>query len=302
MNPNGDVRVEEVALPSEGVDLVGDLYRPASQPAGEASPAVVVAGSWTTVKEQMAGRYAAGLAARGLTALAFDFRGYGASKGDPQNFESPERKIADIISAVDFLKSRSDVDASRVGALGICAGSGYVAVAASRAPQIRSVAMVAPWLHDAALVEDIYGGAEGVRERMAQGEAARAAYESTGEVAYIAAASETDEKAAMYGPFDYYLNADRGAIPQWGNRFAVMSWPQWLTFDPIAVAPRCTAPTFMLHSPDAAVPDGARRFHEALTAPKELRWTTGGQFDFYDQDATVEPALDAVRDHFGRTL
>ncbi|MCX4554476.1 alpha/beta fold hydrolase (plasmid) [Streptomyces sp. NBC_01387] len=302
MNPNGDVRVEGVALPSEGVDLVGDLYRPASQPAGDASPAVVVVGSWTTVKEQMAGRYAAGLAARGLTTLAFDFRGYGGSKGDPQDFESPERKIADIVSAVDYLKSRPDVDSSRIGALGICAGSGYVAVAASRNPEIRSVAMVAPWLHDRTLVPDIYGGPEGVRERMALGEAARDKYESTGEVDYIPAASDTDERAAMYGPFDYYLYADRGAVPEWRNRFAVMSWPQWLTFDPISVAAQCTAPTFMLHSPDAAIPDGARRFHDGLRAPKELQWTTGSQFDFYDQESTVMSALDSVEAHFGRTL
>lgn len=302
MHPNGDVRVEGVTLLSEGVELVGDLYRPASQPAGDAAPAVVVVGSWTTVKEQMAGRYAAGLAQRGLAALAFDFRGYGASKGDPQNFESPERKIADIAAAVDYLTSRPDVDSSRLGALGICAGSGYVAVAASQNPGIRSVAMVAPWLHDRTLVPDIYGGPEGVRERVAQGEAAREKYESTGEVDYIPAASDTDERAAMYGPFDYYLNAGRGALPQWRNRFAVMSWPQWLTFDPIAVAPRCTAPTFMLHSPDAAIPDGARRFHDALTVPKELQWTTGTQFDFYDQESTVVPALDSVGAHFGRTL
>ncbi|MFI7386453.1 alpha/beta hydrolase [Streptomyces sp. NPDC049813] len=302
MTPNGDVRVEGVTLPSAGVDLRGDLYLPTSQSAGQAAPAVLVVGSWLTVKEQMAGRYAAGLARRGLTALAFDFRGYGESKGDPRDFESPERKIEDIVSAVAHLRSRADVDASRIGALGICAGAGYVAVAGSREPQLRSVAMVAPWLHDATLVEAIYGGPDGVRERMAQGEAARATYESTGEVEYIPAASATDERAAMYGPFDYYLQADRGAVPQWGNRFAVMSWPQWLTFDPIAVAPHCTAPTFMLHSPDAAVPDGARRFHEALPASKELRWTTGSQFDFYDQEPTVEPALDSVRDHFERTL
>lgn len=302
MNPNGDVRVEGVVLPSEGADLRGDLYQPASRPTGDVAAAVLVVGSWLTVKEQMAGHYAAGLAERGLTALAFDFRGYGASKGDPRNFESPERKVTDILHAVDYLKSRPDVDASRIGALGICAGAGYVAVAGSRGPQIRSVAMVAPWLHDAALVEDIYGGPDGVRERMTLGEAAREKFEATGEVDYIPAASDTDERAAMYGPFDYYLQANRGAIPQWGNRFAVMSWPQWLTFDPIAVAPDCTAPTFMLHSPDAAVPDGARRFHEALTVPKDLRWTTGAQFDFYDQESTVGPALDSVRDHFERTL
>ena len=38
-------------------------------------PTVLVSGSWLTVKEQMADRYAAALAARGFTAITFDFSG-----------------------------------------------------------------------------------------------------------------------------------------------------------------------------------------------------------------------------------
>jgi hypothetical protein len=106
----------------------------------------------------------------------------------------------------------------------------------------------------------------------------------------------------MYGPFDYYLDPARGGIPAWDNRFAVMAWPGWLTFDPIPVAARIGAPTLVVTGPDAALPDGARRFHDGLAGPKELVWAAGSQFDFYDDPATVAAAADAAAQHFASTL
>jgi fermentation-respiration switch protein FrsA (DUF1100 family) len=290
------VEVEKVSFSSAGVQLVGDLHRAAGP-----GPAVVVTGSWTTVKEQMATRYAAGLAERGVSALAVDFRGWGESGGEPRELESPGRKAEDIAAAAGYLADRGDLGGA-VGALGVCAGAGYTAVAAAGSSVVRSVAMVAPWLHDRSLVPLVYGGEEGVERLLARGEAARARYRATGEVEYVPAVSAEDPDAAMYGPFDYYLDAARGAVPRWPNRFAVMGWTEWLTFDPIAVAPRVGVPTLLVHSEEAALPDGARRFHAALGGPGELRWATGTQFDFYDSEPVVGPALDAVAEHFRSTL
>jgi len=296
-----DTRHERVTFTSGGDTLVGDLHLPAGQD-GTAVPGVVVAGSWTTVKEQMAGLYAAGLARRGIAALAFDFRGFGESGGAPRGLESPQRKAADLHEAVGFLARHTSVDPDRIGQLGICAGAGYSVVNASVDHRVKSLALVAPWLHDAELVEAVYGGAQAVAERRGAGLAAQRTYAETGTVLSVPGVSTEDADAAMYGPFDYYLDPARGAVPQWGNRFAVMSWPGWLGFDPISVAPLVTAPTVIVHSPDAAVPDGVRRFHEVLPAPKELIWTTGGQMDFYDQQPQVEAALDAAAAHFTSTL
>ncbi|RKN36723.1 alpha/beta fold hydrolase [Streptomyces hoynatensis] len=295
------VHRERVAFTSGGDTLAGDLYLPPGAD-GTAFPAVAVAGSWTTVKEQMAGLYAAGLARRGIAALAFDFRGFGESGGAPRDLESPVRKIADLRSAIDFLATHPAVAPGRVGELGICAGAGYAVVNAAGDGRVRSLGLVAPWLHDAQLVEAIYGGAQAVAERREAGLAAQRRYAETGIVEYVPGVSTENAAAAMYGPFDYYLDADRGAVPQWGNRFAVMGWPGWLGFDPIAAAPLVTAPTVIVHSPDAAVPDGVRRFHEVLPARKELIWQAGGQMDFYDQESHVEAALDAVAEHFASTL
>ncbi|WP_431972513.1 hypothetical protein [Nocardia sp. bgisy134] len=57
-----------------------------------------------------------------------------------------------------------------------------------------------------------------------------------------------------------------------------------------------------MHSEDAAIPDGARRFHAGLAGRKDILWTQGSQFDFYDQEPQVTLAADTAAAHFGRTL
>jgi dienelactone hydrolase len=262
----------------------------------------VVTGSWLTVKEQMASTYAQRLAEAGFVALVFDFTGFGASDGTPRDTESPSRKVRDIHQAISLLADHPQVAKDRIGALGICASSGYTAVNAATDSRVRALAMVAPWLHDAESAAGIYGGPDGVAQRMAAGRKALLRYEETGHVDYVPAVSTTDPAAAMYGAFDYYLDPERGAIPEWSNRHAVMAWPEWLTFDPIPFAARISAPTLLVHSEDGALPDGARRFHAGLAGPGELLWMPGSQFDFYDDPSTVTSAVSHVVAHFDAAL
>jgi hypothetical protein len=102
-----EVTISSVVFPAGGVWLAGRLYG-----AGDAfvrRAGVVVTGSWLTVKEQMADRYASELARRGYAALAFDFTGWGESGGEPRQVETPTSKIADITAATVFVSSRSFV-------------------------------------------------------------------------------------------------------------------------------------------------------------------------------------------------
>ncbi len=296
---SSEARVEKVTFESEGKQLVGNLYFPVNYRAGQKYTALVITGSWTTVKEQMAGTYAEKLAEQGFITLAYDPRGFGESEGDIPNYENPTFKIQDIKNAVTYLESRNDVN--HIGAFGVCAGAGYTLVAASEDDRIEAVATAASWIHDEEAVKLFYGGEEGVAARIAAAQVAKAKYEETGEIDYIKAISTTDETAAMFGPYDYYLNSERGAVPEWdADKFAVMTWEDWLTFNPRSSAVNLDAPTLMIHSDGAVLPEYTKiYFDEINTADKKLVWVGTDilpspfhQFNFYDVDTEVNLTVD----------
>lgn len=294
-------RIERVSFSSGGQTLVGHLYLPRGVDASTPAPAAVVTGAWMTVKEQMAGRYASELAQRGLVALAFDFRGWGESGGEPRAMESPAAKTDDIRAAVAFLHTRGEVARGRVGALGICASAAYVAAAAADTPGIASVALVAPWLHDRAIVEQVYGGPDAVRTLIDSGRAAERQFRATGVSTLVPAASTTDKSAVMFN-VPYYTEPGRGLIPQWENRFNVASWEGWLTLDAMPLAARLKQPLIMVHSEAAAIPQGAKQFYARVGASKRALWLDKlSQFDFYDQPRAVTQAADAVAAHLRAT-
>lgn len=283
------MKPESVSFISGNNLLQGLLYRPARP---VLSPGVVVTGSWTSVKEQMPAAYAHALAHRGYAALCFDFRGWGESTGQPRYLEDPARKTADIVAAFDFLAGHEAVDAQRIAGLGICASAGYMSHAAAASPVPRALCLVAPWLHDVNIVNEVYGGPEGVAALIAKSRAA----EDGGDTV-IEAASATNPGALMY-QVPYYTEPARGLIPQYDNRFDLRSWEPWLCFDGIAAADRLSVPTCIVHSRTAAIPQGAERFAERLGPRARLVWLEGfSQFDFYDHADAVEAAIRHVEAH-----
>lgn len=294
--------MRRITFQSQGETIVGELHIPEGVSALEPGPAVVITGAWFTVKEQMPTRYAQELARRGYVALAFDFRGFGESGGAVRQRETPATKIEDIVAVAAFLKAQPEVDAARVAGLGICASSGCMVAAATRTVDLKSVALVAPWLHDASIVEATYGGAIGVANLIAAGQAAETSYQATGQQTFVLGASLTDQSAIMFG-VPYYTESDRGLIPAWRNAVDPAFWEGWLTFDALQYAPLLTQPFAMVHSEAAAIPQGAHRFFDALSGPKSKLWLEDiTQLDFYDRDAPVEAAANAVADHFAKTL
>jgi len=296
-------KVEKVTFTSEGLKLSGNLYLPANYTPNKKYPALIIGGSWTTVKEQMAGLYAEKMAREGYITLAFDPRNFGESEGAPRYYESPEMKIQDFKNAITYLSSRDEVDGERIGAVAVCASSGYLARVAAEDSRIKALSTVAAWLHDADAVQMIYGGPDGVLTKIKAAQKAKEEFAKDGSVAYIPSISKTDSTAAMFGDFDYYLNSSRGAIPQWGKQFAVMSWEDWLTFDPMTAASQIKQPVLMIHSDGAVLGDYVKRFYKDLSHPnKELYWTEGIQFDFYDQPKQVIESVKKLKQFFSRHL
>ncbi|MCF2859188.1 alpha/beta fold hydrolase [Pseudoalteromonas sp. SMS1] len=302
--------IKRIEFFSEGEKVAGNLYLPKDYDTSKQYPTVIVSGSWTTVKEQMAGLYADKLAEQGFIALAFDFRNFGQSEGEPRFFENPTQKVTDIRNAVTYLQSLAMVDKNKVGALGICAGAMYTLIAASQDNRIQSVVTAASWLHDAEAVKLFYGGEAGVFEKITQAQQAKRQYQLTGDVAYIPSISTTDKSAAMYGAYDYYLNPERGAIPQWSDdKFAVMSWEGWLTIDPMPSAQALKAPTLMIHSDGAVLPDYTKHYFANIASEeKKLHWMETDlaspyhQFNFYDQDVEVNESIAQASQWFATHL
>jgi uncharacterized protein len=222
--------ISPLLVVSGDVPLAVRVYRQAGDPF-ERQPAVIITGSWLTVKEQMAHHYATAMAARGYTAFTFDFACLGQSGGVPRQAEIPARRIADIKEVARYISRLSYVRPGGVGYLAICATAQYALAAIADGAAVRSFASVAGWYHDMASVASFYGGDEGMALRLGRARDALEAYWRTGEVVTVPAYDEGNDRAGMFRRLDYYANPARGAIPEWNNQMAEMSWAYFLTFD-----------------------------------------------------------------------
>ena len=121
-----------------GITLAADLYTPKTMKKGEKLPAIAVAGPYGAVKEQVSGRYAQEMAARGFITMAFDPSYTGESGGVPRNVTSPDLNTEDFSAAVDYLSNRDDVNPEQIGILGICGWGGFSLNAAAMDPRIKA--------------------------------------------------------------------------------------------------------------------------------------------------------------------
>lgn len=127
-----------------GITLAADLYKP-KDAEGKLS-AIAISGPFGAVKEQASGLYAQQLAERGFLTIAFDPSFSGESGGMPRRVASPDINTEDFSAAVDFLSVHPDVDADRIGIVGICGFGGFAISAAANDTRIK--ATVASTMYD----------------------------------------------------------------------------------------------------------------------------------------------------------
>ncbi|WP_292753542.1 alpha/beta hydrolase, partial [Methanobrevibacter sp.] len=119
-----------------GITLAADLFKPLD--ADAKLPAIAVCGPFGAVKEQSSGLYAQKLAENGFLTIAFDPSFTGESGGFPRYMASPDINTEDFQAAVDFLVTNDEVDAEKVGILGICGWGGMALNAASLDTRIKA--------------------------------------------------------------------------------------------------------------------------------------------------------------------
>ncbi|WP_043635004.1 alpha/beta hydrolase [Nonomuraea candida] len=285
------MRVEFVA---DGLTLAGDLRVPDGVGPW---PGLVFTGPFTGVRDQVTGLYAARLAERGYVTLAFDHRNWGESGGEPRHHEDPQGKLHDLRAAVSFLRSRAEVDAGRIGAVGICLGAGYALRFAAFDPRVRVFAGIAGAYNNpyAMRAADLTPYVEAL-ERQDRG----------GPVEYLPAVAEQGE-AAMPGdePWAYY-GTGRGAGAAWANEVTRASVLELLTMDNMMgsdfLSPK---PALIVHGvvDRYCSPEGAEEVFRRLDRPKKIVWVDAKQhIDLYDREPYVTQAVDATADFLAEHL
>jgi uncharacterized protein len=288
------IKPERVAFRSEDVPLVGELR--SSRP-GHPQPGIVLTGPFTGVKEQVTGTYASLLAAAGFATLAIDHRGFGES-GGRAGHEDSQGKLADLRAAVSLLASRPEVDADRIGIVGVCLGGGYAVRAAAGDPRVKAAAAIAgAYNSPAQMIKSMGPGPYRI--------ALAAALDRYDE--HMPAVAPDGGEAAMGGdePYAYYGTA-RSYSPHWRNQVTRGSLHSLMTFDALGAAELLAdTPLLVIHgtTDDYCSPELARMLHDRKPGDREIRWLdTRQHIDFYDSESHVTQAAEATATFLHRTL
>ncbi|KAG0200857.1 hypothetical protein BGX28_006194 [Mortierella sp. GBA30] len=285
----------DVVFLSDNLKLAGHLYVPDSYKRGDKLPGIVIVHPFTGVKEQTAGVYADQLSKQGFVTLAFDRRYQGASEGTPRQLEDPFGMGEDVKSAVTFLSIQDQVDPSRIGALGICAGGGYVIFASSTDHRVKAVATVS--------AVDVGGFIRSVPkptldEILVEAGQARTNYAKTGEVKYLPVLPALEEINKDTPPLlaegaDYYLTS-RGGHPASINRTVIWGYDRLVLYDSFTqidrIAPR---PLLLVAGSRADTLPYSQRAYQLAGEPRELYLVEGStHIDLYDRHVPkVAPKL-----------
>ncbi|MGY0489351.1 alpha/beta hydrolase [Streptomyces sp. WG-D5] len=295
-----------VSFDSAGIRIAAHLYTP-DTPAAGPRPALVVGHPGTGVKEQTSGTYARRMAERGFVALAFDAAHQGESGGLPRGLEDPAQRVEDFKAAVSYLTTRDDVDADRIGLLGICASGGYALSATGGDHRVRAVATVsgvdvarqfrlgADGTQDPAVFQGLLDAAARARTAAARG----------ADAGVLTMFPETARQAGELGGehgvegYEYYCTP-RGEHERSAKFLAWESLDKLAFFDAFhavpLIAPR---PLLQIVGTRAVTSWMAVDVHQRATGPKELHWIDGASHvDLYDKKEAVDPAVDKLAAFF----
>jgi pimeloyl-ACP methyl ester carboxylesterase len=84
------------------------------------------------------------LAAAGLDVLAFDYRGFGGSSGEPRHLAWPPDQRRDYREAVEFARTLEGVDSERIVLWGTSWSGGHVVYVAASDPRVAAVISQTP--------------------------------------------------------------------------------------------------------------------------------------------------------------
>ena len=298
--------MENITFKNGSITMAGNLHLPEGFKSSGKYAAIVVVHPGGGVKEQTSGLYAQRLAEQGFMALAFDASHQGASGGEPRFLDDPMKRVGDIYSAVDYLTSLPYVDAGRIGALGICAGSGAAVKAASLERRIKAVSTVSGvdvgaatrkgWEGKASIADQIAMLESVAKERSAEVGGAAPAY-----INYVPAVGDKSAPRDLQEAADYYLTS-RGQHPNAPNKMLLTSLSNMLAFTGFDRAYLLTQPLLIVAGSEAGSLWHSKELYAKAAGPKELVIIDGAtHMDLYD-GARVNDVMAKLAPFFKRNL
>ena len=293
------------------ITMAGNLYFPPNYNAAKKYPAIVVSHPWGGVKEQTAGLYAQQLARKGFITLAYDASHYGESGGMPRDLEDPSDRVQDIRSAVGYLASLPQVNALRIGTVGVCAGGGYTLNEAQTDLRVKAVAGVVTYDIGEATRTGIEGmpvSAEDQHKLLADvdeqlNEEAGGAPVLVKPLLPPLSSINASSPSFLREATNYYLTP-RGAYPHAHNRYVVTSPGLHLAYYPLThmdlISPR---PVLLISGSRAETLKFSEAAYAQAKQPKEIMVIPGAShFDLYDKPQYVKPAVNKLAEFFGKYL
>lgn len=282
----------------DGTRCAGTMYTPDEALADDGG-VVVMAHGFGGTREMRLPAYAERFVDRGISAYVFDYRGWGASDGEPRDVLRPQRQLEDWRAAVDHVRS---LGYGSVGLWGTSMSGGHVvSVAADTA--VDAVVSQVPFADGRSNVLHAVrrnGVAYGLRAgASALGDLGRSLL--TGERRYVPVVRPVDEFSALRSPSAWqgYLDiADD--VEEWDNRVAAGVLLSLAAYRPVERGGDVDAPVLVVQATeDDLIPQGSvDRLVDRLPDVEVLRLAVG-HFDVYtgeEFEEVVEAEADFLFD------
>lgn len=291
-----------VMFPAANARCAGWWY-PAPKPGKQ--PVVVMAHGIGATRELGLDGFAQRLCEAGMCVLAFDYRHYGGSEGEPRELLSIRRQHEDYRAALAFARAQPEVDPQRAVLWGTSLSGGHVLALASHDLQLSAVIAQTPFVSGGAMLRT-----ENALRRAVIGtglalcDVAASAFGR--EPVYMPVLGADDTIAAMPGAdvergYRSLVAPDVEQNQRWRNRVAARLVLSIASYEPVRDLARVRVPIlFVVAEHDTVCPTQLTRELAARCPTAQLVTIPGGHFDCYRGpgfEASIRAQLAFLREH-----
>lgn len=277
---------QNIRFNSHGIDCDAWLYR--ANTAHDTAPVVVMAHGVGGTKDSGLEPFAERLADVGMHALAFDYRGFGASDGFPRQQVSFSHQIGDYHAAVNTAARLPGVDPTRVVLWGVSLAGGHVLAVAGSRNDVAAVVSVTPLVDGVAAARSAMGehsagtllrsALTGIRSRVGRQQHTIPIVGHPGELAALTCEGYYEAHLAIAGP-------------SWRNEIDATVGTQLASYRPTRHASKINCPTLVqIADFDRAAPPHAAA-KAAFKARAEVRHYPCDHFGVYQGQGYFDAAI-----------